>query len=59
MRDETGQILFSFHVIKYLLRLHMSPTDRHSGLKDHYRLSDRDTFLLALTVFIRDWATLH
>lgn len=35
VRDEKGKILFSFHVIKYLLCLHMSPTDRHSGLKKH------------------------
>lgn len=37
VRDEKGKILFSFHVIKYLLCLHISPTDRHSGLKEHYR----------------------
>ena len=37
VRDEKGKILFSFHVIKYLLCFHMSPTDRHSGLKEHYR----------------------
>lgn len=35
VRDEKGKILFSFHVIKYLLCLHISPTDRHSGLKEH------------------------
>lgn len=34
-RDEKGKILFSFHVIKYLLCLHISSTDRHSGLKEH------------------------
>lgn len=35
VRDEKGKILFSFHVMKYSLCLHMSPTDRHSGLKEH------------------------
>lgn len=35
VRDEKGKTLFSFHVIKYLLCLHISPTDRHSGLKGH------------------------
>lgn len=35
VRDEKGKILFSFHVIKYLLWLHINPTDRHSGLKEH------------------------
>lgn len=34
VRDEKGKILFSFHVMKYLLCLRMSPTDRHSGLKE-------------------------
>lgn len=35
VRDEKGKTLFSFHVIKYLLCLHISSTDRHSGLKEH------------------------
>lgn len=33
VRDEKGKTLFSFHVIKYLLYLHRSPTDDHSCLK--------------------------
>lgn len=37
VRDEKGKILFSFHVLKYLLWLHKSPTDRHSGLKERFR----------------------
>lgn len=35
VKDEKGKILFSFHVIKYLLCLHINPTDGHSGLKEH------------------------
>lgn len=57
LRDEKGKILFSFHVIKYLLWLHKSPTDRHSGLKERFRdgwaaCQDCDTIPLALSVFI-------
>lgn len=37
VRDERGKILFSFHVIKYLLCLHTSLADCHSGLEGQYR----------------------
>lgn len=33
VRDEKGKILFSFHVIKYLLSPYKSPTEHHSSSK--------------------------
>lgn len=64
VRDEKGKILFSFHVIKYLLFLHISPTDRHSSLKRTLErlpgwVLDCDTIPLAPAIFIRDSAALH
>lgn len=64
VRDEKGKILFSFYVIKYLLCLHISPTDRHSGLKRTLErlvgwVLDCDTILLAPAIFIRGSAALH
>lgn len=64
VRDEKGKILFSFHIIKYLLWLHKSPTDRHSGLKERFRDSqagcqDCDMIPLALAVFIGGGCMLH
>ena len=64
VRDEKGKILFSFHVMKYLLCLHVSPTDRYSGLKKKKQrlpgwVLDCDRILLARVIFIRDSAALH
>lgn len=35
VRDEKGKVVFSFHVIKYLLCLHISQTDCHIALEEH------------------------
>lgn len=64
MRDEKGKTLFSFHVIKYLLYLHISPTDDHSclGEKKHYKsllswVLECHTILLAQAIFIRGFGS--